>query len=271
MSDLEIENLDEVLEEFEKTALLTKDVLLKDLKWKANAFESLKDFSDVMHHSTEFKSLFLNMINKLIEEVEHNKFFDKLEPWWSYSYKINESCATVSLCHYSCWYSLDDDGKYINKDLEIDTEYELIRVDARFLTVEEYARLYNVKVGTVRQWIRRGKLRTAKKYGNEWRISELSEVSSGRFRPAIYYIDEFFFVPDEYSFLGGYRSIGITKSKEDRGLFKVMLTGEKMESKAVYMTVKEREKFELFLISNPFIQYCPETYDDYEDWRRYDD
>lgn len=51
---------------------------------------------------------------------------------------------------------------------------EIYRLPCELMTVAEYAELSGVTVITVRQWIRRGKLRTARKNGRDWLIPSLS-------------------------------------------------------------------------------------------------
>lgn len=49
-------------------------------------------------------------------------------------------------------------------------EHTLIRVECDYLTIEQYASMLGIEPVTVRQWIRRGKLRHAKKNGRDWLI-----------------------------------------------------------------------------------------------------
>lgn len=46
-------------------------------------------------------------------------------------------------------------------------ELTLLQIPVKMLTTGEFAQLRGVEDVTVRQWIRRGKIRTAVKYGNE--------------------------------------------------------------------------------------------------------
>ena len=53
--------------------------------------------------------------------------------------------------------------------------------------VEEYAAATNTEAVTVRQWIRRGKLRNALKIGSEWRIPEITDPPRRGYTPVSYY------------------------------------------------------------------------------------
>lgn len=148
------------------------------------------------------------------------------------------------------------------------------------LTIEEFAAECNVEEVTVRQWIRRGKIKTAQKIGNEWRIPALSDVaamipsSDGDDLVTIYDWDgPLAGLPEEYSYLNNYKRVTIYKLKKDNGKAK-----KTVYYKFVYrpiddhlppmeyinhmeeIDVKEKEKRELFLISHPQIRYTePDT------------
>ena len=62
-------------------------------------------------------------------------------------------------------FEVDEDEEIRNR--KIDAAYKLISVKPKSFSVEDYAKFYKVEQGTVRQWIRRGKLRTAYKVGTE--------------------------------------------------------------------------------------------------------
>ena len=131
-------------------------------------------------------------------------------------------------------------------------EFDLVKVSTRLLTVEEYASIYEVSFGKVRQWIRRGKLRSAIKAGSEWRIPELSEITGRGYRRATFHWDDKLSdVPEEYSYLKEYSWLSIDQNVKDKNLFRVVCLGKDTKSLEMIMETKEREKFELYLISNP--------------------
>ena len=119
--------------------------------------------------------------------------------------------------------------------------------------MEKYASEYGVTTTTVRQWIRRGKIRSAVKMGSEWRIPELAEIRERGYQSAQYSWDDFLLdLPQEYEFLNEYRKVYLSQNKERKDLYDVQLIG-KGEMKNLQMNQQEREKFELVLISNPFV------------------
>ena len=135
----------------------------------------------------------------------------------------------------------------------------------QLLNVEQYANLYGVAQSTVRQWIRRGKIRSAIKAGNEWRIPELAEVNGRGYSHGFYsWDDNLSGLAEEYKFINDYSSARITQDEENKDLFHIELSSknlEKMPDMDIDMTTKEKEKFELVLISNPLVKAPSETND----------
>ena len=108
---------------------------------------------------------------------------------------------------------LDDDPV----DYEVDQEFTLLEVECKNLSVEEYSKKYDVDPSTVRQWIRRGKIRTAWKSGNEWMIPELSDTPRRGFTEACYeWDDNIGHVPEEYDFLHSFNTLHIVQEKNDK-------------------------------------------------------
>ena len=56
-------------------------------------------------------------------------------------------------------------------EVKNDERYCLLTMKAKLLTVDEYAKLHRIEHVTAVTRIRRGKLRSAVKFGKEWRIS----------------------------------------------------------------------------------------------------
>ena len=127
------------------------------------------------------------------------------------------------------------------------------------LTIEEYATLYDVKPVTVRQWLRRGKIRTAVKNGREWRIPEVTEPCRKGYMHGTYKIlSELKDIPAEYEILNQCNRISIEQEKS--GLFKVSFYRDGHYEDygwpfaSAEMDEDERAKFELMLISHPLVK-----------------
>ena len=160
----------------------------------------------------------------------------------------------------------EEDGKVMRSAYSHDGVYKLVDSPIRKLTVEEYAEKFGVEPVTVRQWIRRGKIRNAIKTGNEWRISELSDLPDRGFKRAAYSVKPSVVsnepYPDEYSFLKDAIFVYITKNEEDSSTFKVLAgkLGGLEKSTEKIMTTREREKFELFLITQDEFVFQDKNY-----------
>lgn len=254
----EFEFEEEKLEAFTEGSIVTKDALLSSLRWKLIELESGKETDEFKNHSAAFRNLYIELVRKFRDKIERTILFNELEPWWSYTYEIDDSGATLHLTYA--------DSVDFNDDKNIDfvmvgEDFELVKVRTRLMTVEEYAKVYEVSVGTVRQWIRRGKIRSAVKAGSEWRIPELSEVVGRGYKRATFHWEEQLDdVPEEYAFLKKYNWLSIDQSMKDKNKYRVRASGGKKKAFETIMETKEREKFELFLISNPFVKAVSESF-----------
>lgn len=154
-------------------------------------------------------------------------------------------------------------------DETVDQVFSLISYDARMLTVDEYAKLYDVELVTVRQWIRRGKLREAEKVGKEWRISELTDVPGrARYEPATYkWISQLTDIPEEFSFLSSYTNIDIRKRELNIAENNPEITfiaflssrAERGDGVAVRLTDAAKDRLEAYLIANPDVLFTGNT------------
>ncbi len=250
---------------FNETALRTKDQLLKDID---RLMEEIgKESATEAKHSEAYYDRYADLVSQFRQEVNKTVFPENLENWWSYTYDVRGTGVTLNLEHIRSFDISADDTVGVS----LDATFHLLTVRAKLLTVEQYAQAYDVTTTTVRQWIRRGKIRSAIKQGSEWRIPELAEImergySDGHYERMEYLTD----LPEEYAFLNDYQYVDINQNKEDRNLYDVLFSMkfdamEYPESewnqffKSVRMDRKEREKFELYLISSPFVR-ASETY-----------
>ncbi|HPR94455.1 MAG TPA: helix-turn-helix domain-containing protein [Syntrophomonadaceae bacterium] len=95
-------------------------------------------------------------------------------------------------------------------------EHTLITVECDYLTVEKYAAMHNVEPVTVRQWIRRGKLRHAKKNGRDWLIPDTEDKPRRGFTSVQYVVENGEHIEsDEFPLLAVSESIFIVQN-EDR-------------------------------------------------------
>lgn len=232
----------------------TKQEVLNALEQYISAAKSKSSLKIFERRSKEFKDVFIELIENFYNLVNETTLLEQLEPGWYYSCVIDDTGVSLYL-NYTEDYNIfvDDDG--FIEDINLKESFKLLEIKARFLTVEEYANIYQVTVGTVRQWIRRGKIRRAKKMGNEWRISELSDVSRSGYTTGWFFFKEGLKnIPQEYSFITDCSQVVIEQSKEESDTYIIKCSskneGKIIKENLIKMSTKEREKFELYLISN---------------------
>ena len=213
-----------------------------------------------MHHSSAFYSTVKRLLQLFRDRINHSVLFNSLEPGWSYECNVGYWGIELNIVH-SIIHGLNGMG---GVDCEIDQTYTLIRVDCKLLTPDEYGERYHIDPGTVRQWIRRAKVRTAVKNGGEWRIPELTEQPRRGYSTASFrWEGELSYIPDEYKFLKDYKSILFKQDENDKSKFVASLFGDGdfIPSKRIELNTSQREKLEIFCIGHPQIQYIP-TIDD---------
>jgi len=230
-------------------------------------FFSKKSIYDGTKTSVYYHTL-IGLLNKFHIELDKLTLMENLEDFWGYALDITYLGVQLNLCHYEC--SETANNEFDEPMIFCDEIYTLHRVNSRLLTVEEYASRFGVDGVTVRQWIRRGKLRTAIKQGNEWRIPELTDLPFRGWRNATYYWDKELIVDSEHEYFNEYDALHIFQDESDRSKYEVRMFKRNIshQSKRFILDIKEKEKFELFCISHPDIRYLEMVTENYEaDWR----
>ena len=244
---------DELVREFNAKAVRSKKAVLMDIDSKIKCIEQGRGVDT--SHSAAFYERIKGLLLRFREKVRLALLFKELEDLWAYDVEIRDDGIALLLYHLEVL-TPDDDEYY--EEMELYHEYTLVKENAKLLTVEKYAEVYGVTPGTVRQWIRRGKLRSAVKTGGEWRIPELAEVSGRGYIYVRYeWEDELPDLPEEFKFLNNYKHASITQDARNKNLFHISCWIEEYGEKGTYeveMSSKEKEKFELMLISNPLVE-----------------
>lgn len=203
-------------------------------------------------HSAAFYHVYENLLNKFEEKIKKTVLFEHLEDCWYYAMSITYSGAQLSLCHANKG-KIGEEGQVVVTE---DQHFRLVTVDTKLLTVDDYANTYGVNTGTVRQWIRRGKIRNAIKLGNEWRIPELTDMPTRGYQTGIYMWMEYLKnLPKEYEFLRNYTTAMFDQDSIDKNKFRITFVAQGVKPKYIICDTQEREKIELFMISHPQIQY----------------
>ena len=248
----EFDTEEEKIECYQEAMMTSKDdilsaIRLERMSWNAKAKEDTR-------HSAAYYGVLNKLTDRFITKIEKTVLFDAPYGMWAYMFEINSEGMKLTLEHAD---HVDFDDDQTPGDSMVDQIFDMVTVHTRMLSVEEYAQIYGVETVTVRQWIRRGKLRTAKKYGKEWRIPELTDTPERGYRMGQYKWDEKLTdVPEEFSFLV---EPGIaTLYQDDKDKMKYHVSVGSRYSKV--LEGKEREKLELFLINHPLVRYISDSF-----------
>ena len=216
-----------------------------------NASKSVvSEMRNTPQHTLQYYNALSLLLDKVIVEIASRNIFDAPDGWF-YSFEVTNKNAALYIRHVS-EIQEDEDGNVV---FDIDERFRLINYPVGLLTVEQFASRSKIEAGTVRQWIRRGKLRNAIKVGGEWRIPEITDPPTRGFTPVRYYNNgHFFSLPKEFgaSFNQHPSVIDIYKSKEEKGYIALFDYAPALISQRL-LTDAEREKLELMLIGNPNI------------------
>lgn len=175
------------------------------------------------------------------------------DDWWFYDFRHLNDGIELNL-YYCDEIEMDEEGELIGTTSS--QKFMLLSVKCDYLTVDEFAVIHNVANTTVRQWIRRGKLRTAKKAGRDWLIPSITERPTRGFKNVSYHWKWLpVMIVEQFSFLEDYKIIYIFQNQNDRTKFDCNLgyPGEYNRSKLI-LSREEREKLELALIGNNTIE-----------------
>ncbi len=234
------------------------DLVQFNARMLLNKREVVESFEDFMEHyrqedneegySESRRNVLLQMGERFLERLQECNIPAIVKPWYCYEYHLTNDSIILELVKYD-EIEFDDDGTMASATSS--PEYTLTEVRCEYLSAEQYAVLHDVTVTTVRQWIRRGKLRTAKKVGGEWQIPALADTPKRGFEPVTYYWKE---LPENikavFPFLAATECIFIMQDKHDKKVFPT-ITGWPGEDdrQRVELTIQQREQLELMLIA----------------------
>lgn len=246
--------------EFMSDELRSKKEVLKRIDKKIARYK--KEANEDRNTPAAFYSLLDSLLKTFKSRINEAVLFDTLPEWWVYRYSLEYDRFVLSMEHIKSIEFDDESGQF--RCSYTDAEYPLIGFEFKTLSAGEYAELYGVGDGTVRQWIRRGKLRTATKVGNEWRIPVLTAPPRRGYDGAQYKWDkDIEDLPEEYSYLNDYTLATFFPDLQDKNLYHVLFVSKKTVSGddtsnnlELTMDSKEREKLELIMIARPEVRYC---------------
>ena len=267
--------------DFGITVLRSKEQLLASID-NAKMRYQMEAQQEQPPHTQAFYRNVEHLLSKFHGKVETTIFPQKLDHWWYYAYIMNTSGITLYLCHAK-WEATE-----YGYNCHSEFCFELIKISAKTMSCAEYAVAYDVKPSTVRQWIRRGRIRDAIKAGNEWRIPELSEIQHqrGYKNGWFYWDDQLKNVPLNYEIPANCSAAFFMQQKDNKKLFDIFFTTQDKIQKAdcvdwgsdsldgdsywlqdaykLTLSMDEREKFEVYMIANPLVNGQSEYIDDFD-------
>lgn len=204
------------------------------------------------------RRVILELLYKFRGQIRNTSFPKIQGTDWYYEYRWLSDGIVLELL-YCEEAEFEEDGEI--SSLKSSNAITLVEVKCNYLTVEEYAQKYEVTVTAVRQWIRRGKLRSAKKIGRDWIIPELADKPQRGYEPVTYswgILSED--IVRNFPFLKDANAVNILQDTSDKSKYIISLIGKtKSCYERIHLSINEREKLEVALISEPEIQ-CEEWY-----------
>lgn len=224
---------------------------------KQEVIDSVKDYIEYCQNNEEKwsnskKRILIDMLYEFLSKIRKINMPIIKQRGWFYEYIWNTEGIKLILTHCDK-VEIDDDGNL--NYMETSDEIIIIELKAKYLSVEQYAQKYNVTATTVRQWIRRGKIRNAKKIGRNWLIPELTDKPTRGYEPVTYeweYLSEE--IKIKYPFFNECSSVLIRKSDSVTNLYDVkVINNVGVIVEKIQLNTAEREKMELALISEPSV------------------
>jgi len=238
-----------VTEVFRNTELFNKDEVLRSFNL---TIEHIKT-DEEKEYTEEMKAKKLELCYKFKKALEKCKLPILTEDFLAYQYDITGDGIELKMCSFSD-IELDADGEL--SLMTVEEEHKLLSMKCDYLTVEQYAKMQNVSPITVRQWIRHGKLRYAKKNGYEWLIPSLENKPPRGYQHVTYIWEELNQeILDQFPFLSMCKSIFIYQDEKVKSKYICRL--EKCISASnidMELTRLEVEQLEFMLISSGQVQ-----------------
>lgn len=242
---------------FRENYLFTREDVLKSLE----LFIEHEKQNDEPGYSNEGVKNRVKLCDKFYAAVKRCKLPVLTELWWYYEYQFIVNRMELNLCQAS-------DIEVENGEISVMTstvEHTLMTIECDYLTVEQYASMLGIEPVTVRQWIRRGKLRHAKKNGRDWLIPNIEDKPQRGFDSVHYILEKDTQIEsDEFPILAVSDSITILQDQDNKRKFMCFSNNYKTQFHSeLELTRSEVERLEHTIIESGKarvegnIQYIP--------------
>jgi excisionase family DNA binding protein len=235
---------------FKENHLLTKQEILYSIdKYIEHCKESYieEDWSIIKRDNM------IGLCYQFKSTIERAKIPQILNKWYFYDYNFNSDSIQLNL--YYCE-DIQFDGYGEISYMESSEVFELIKVKCEYLSIEEFAFMFKVKVQTVIKWIKNGRIRSVKLYGNDWLIPKIADKPKRKFESADYYWSEKIRSDDnQFAFLEKCSHVYIYQDDTNKEMYSVILNDlNDQYIGTLALTKMQREKLEYFLISLPEVR-----------------
>lgn len=227
---------------FRESESFTKEDVIESFRFQMNQIK-LYSGSDVSNRSKNMK---LEICDKFLKKLETCKLPTLTELYWFYNFNFTVTGIELNLCNAS-EFEVDEDGL---STMTFSIEHTLLKVEYDYVSVDKFAEIHRVTPVAVRQWIRRGKLRSAKKVGRDWLIPSSEDKPMRGYRDVEYYLEEPLDL-EKYPFASVSNTISIWQDDDDKLKFICAFTNnEKQFSEEMILDRKEVEELELALLAS---------------------
>ena len=242
---------------FRENYLFTHEDILKSLE----LFIEHEKLNEESRYSSKVVKNRVKLCEKFYAAVKKCKLPVLTELWWFYEYQFLGNSIELNLCQAD---EIEVENDEIN-GMTSTVEHTLITAKCDYVTVEQYASLLGIEPVTVRQWIRRGKLRHAKKNGRDWLIPNTEDKPQRGFTCVQYIVEnEAHIESDEFLLLSVCDSISILQDQNNKSKFICYLNNYKTKFHSeLELTRSEVERLEHTIIESGKarvegnIQYVP--------------
>ena len=226
-----------------------------------------------MPHTNEYYRQVLEYCERLQMKLDRAKIFDApvfdsskydFSGVWFYAFEFDSSSLKLKL-------KLGKNTSKVNDIVTVDSfveDFTFMEVPIKYLSIDEFVESMSekgqkIEKATVRQWIRRGKLRDVVKNGGEWVVSTLAEVTKNGYVDSAYTWNGNLDLPIDVGiegFSGRFfnivdgKSILSIKTSEEANMFKLVYQGLDLDGGVTDLnkplSKDEKDKLEAFLIAN---------------------
>lgn len=228
---------------FRENYLFKREDVLKSLE----LFIDHEKLNEEPRYANEVVKNRIKLCEKFSAAVKKCKLPVLTELWWFYEYQFSGNSMELNLCHAD---EIEVENDEIS-EITSTVEHTLITVECDYLTVEQYASMIGIEPVTVRQWIRRGKLRHAKKNGRDWLIPDTEDRPQRGFTSVQYIIEETKIESNEFPLLSACDSISILQDQNNKSKFICYLNNYKTNfNSKLELTRSEVERLEHTIIES---------------------